>query len=135
MKTVPQPVQMIVRKRDGDMVMGKPEGLMNLSTDLYVVLLVVFVVAMATVSLIALVRAGEGKLRWTQYVAIGFAAVAVLSSCLIVVLVVLVAGSAVLFWPQIRDFDYGAVASIAVSAVLAIVGGGAVGLWMFRKKK
>ena len=54
---------------------------------------------------------------------------------LVILLVVQVAGSAVLFWPQIRDFDYGAVAPIAVSAVSAIVGGGAVGLWMFRKKK
>lgn len=52
-----------------------------------------------------------------------------------VALVVLVAGNAVLFWPHIRDFDYGAVAPIVLSAVSAIVGGGAVGLWIFRKKK
>lgn len=53
----------------------------------------------------------------------------------VILLVVLVAGNAVLYWPQIRDFDYGAMAPIAVSAVSAIVGGGAVGLWIFRKKK
>ncbi|MDN5973520.1 hypothetical protein [Bifidobacterium crudilactis] len=112
---------MIVRKRDGDMVMGKPEGLMNLSTDLYVVLLVLFVVAMATVSLIALVRVGDGKSRWTQYVAIGFAAVAVLISCLIVVL-----------WTRIRVLNAGGLVPYLIAVVVAVVVGGMVG-WLLSR--
>ena len=95
--------------------------LMNQMTDVAVVMLVLFVVFMAAVLLLVIIRRGDSDSRWIQYVSISFATFAVLISCL-----------ALLFWPRVRVLHFDGMVPYLIAAAVAVVVGGLVG-WLLSR--